>query len=357
MTPPPMPKKMYASGVLANIGMITLFILNFLIVIFGTKIIVYHIHYPPITWLRWMIESDSDGSRLEGVVFIVLFVIIITLYLICLAIIHIVVPLFSSLNRIVVLIQNTLNKLNPILHSDRLVLNRALVISSATLFPIYFISTYFLIISPTVNSNVSDIISKQEESIGIKHIGKPNIILEFLPPEFSFFTIWRAAYNRKTDEIIIYLSSWLLDPVPYDELVGHELGHYYIKKRMEGFPNVKNKNIVDFAKRLRRPIFRGNQSVCSRSILNEGISEYFKFKAVADHVIIARTIHADIPTKCPSHDRPIGYIEAYQAVKSIIDAHGESAIDYLWLYPPTRFDRESIASYQELALRELKERE
>jgi hypothetical protein len=304
-----------------------------------------------------MIESDSDGSRLEGVVFIVLFSIIITLYLIYLAIIHIVVPLFSSINRIVVLIQNTINTLNPNLHSDRLVLNRAFLISSATLFPIYFISTYFLIISPTVNSNVSDIISKQEESIGIKHIGKPNIILEFLPPEFSFFTIWRAAYNRKTDEIIIYLSSWLLDPVPYDELVGHELGHYYIKKRMEGFPNVKNKNIVDFTRRLRRPIFRGNQSVCSRSILKEGISEYFKFKAVADHVIIARTIHADIRTKCPSHDRPIGYIEAYQAVKSIIDAHGESAIDYLWLYPPTRFDRESIASYQELALRELKERE
>ena len=344
MTPLPTPKKTNAFGVLANAGAITLLILTIFIVFTMTQIIVYHIHYPPFTWLRRMIESDTEGGyQSELVFYIVLFAICIVLYLIWLVIFRFVVPLLPPLNRKVASIQYILNKLNPDV--------TPVVISFALLYSIFSLFTYMLIIKPSVNSNVSDIISRQEESIGIKHIGKPNILLKFLPREFDFSTFSRATYNPKNDEIKIYLLSWLWDPVPYDELVGHELGHFYIKKRMEGV------GFYQLLRKLVRPYSIGNLAACRRAIVNEGVSEYFRLKTVDDRVIIAGTIHAEIRTECPSLDMSIGYIEAYQVVKSIIDAHGESAIDYMLLYPPTRFDQESVASYQEQALRELKELE
>ena len=208
-------------------------------------------------------------------------------------------------------------------------------------------SSYFIVkdrvekgIQPYVESHLVAIIKDQEDKLGIQHFGIPRIVYEkqiLLYDGSVGFKEDRifGIYKAKTDEIhlsssylvtpdtnlINIIATTVFDPelANVEEILAHELGHFYIDKFNESLGRGSWSNRED-----------GNKAV------SEGISEYFR----------------KVLNNGGDGGVRLSYDMEFNLVKPIIDKYGKRGIDYLIANPPN-VKEESSLEYQNRVLEAL----
>lgn len=180
--------------------------------------------------------------------------------------------------------------------------------------------------------NLERIIKEQEEKLGIKHFGVPEVMyLPYLPEGLL------GIYNEKLNTIFIAINQHNME-----ETLDHELGHYYADGLHESldlgnwpiFPGGKNDNI-------------------GVKLISEGIAEYFSRKLNNREDNFK---DSDWPDNFDDFwTQRVIYSGGYHLVRPIIEEHGTNAIKYLILNTPGTNDLTNLPEYQKKCLKELEE--
>lgn len=189
--------------------------------------------------------------------------------------------------------------------------------------------------------SLEEVIKKQEDILGIKHSGKPEI-------KFISFPIRGilARYDSKKDIIEINPSFFFAR----SRLLSHELGHRY--------PNQLIKNLmgVDWPDYKKYPFnFEENDSGDKgKKMIYEGMAEYFELRTFADTVAMELK-HKDFDDYFKEEGFMPFYDVGYAIVKPILDKNIDLGIKYLTKNPPTNEELKDILAYRQRILREFEE--
>ncbi|HYD02870.1 MAG TPA: hypothetical protein VEC16_01080 [Alphaproteobacteria bacterium] len=219
-----------------------------------------------------------------------------------------------------------------------------------------FASTMQLIthnsISNYVKSDLTKIMRKQEEKLGIIHEGMPDV--GYYSSIFDKDVV--GTYNSKRDFVnidVLKVNVSGNNDVKYvysdnrqniDELLNHELGHFYVDKLSEriygrDWPKYSNLEELDDVIRLK--------------LISEGIAEYF------ENVMMNENLNAIPywPKKeylfIKEGNNPLLYKTGFHIVNPIINIYRTKGIEYLILNIPKREELDDLHGYQERILSEL----
>ncbi len=198
-----------------------------------------------------------------------------------------------------------------------------------------------------VESNLGKIIKEQEERLGIKHFGTPEISHENPPARQHYGPFVRGEYIAEEDKIFLplgnaitpeqnttnRLANFLSFGMLYNmkEVLDHELGHYYMDKLNE------SKGGGDWTS--------DNPGI---TLISEGIAQYFS---------ATMNNKEDIYNKWPETIFDWNIVDIYEGgchlVKPIVDKYGQKGIECLMENPPALKDFDNLPAYQNRVLEKL----
>lgn len=190
-----------------------------------------------------------------------------------------------------------------------------------------------------VTSNLGDIISSQEKTIGIKHFGLPKIVFKGCG-----FRGDRESYNPDTNTLTIYMprAHVHFSPLTTEDIIRHGLGHFYVDKLSESLGNGSwppdDKDNIDYVRK--RLVF-------------EGIGEYFRRKSFNEKDNFKDSQWPKTIEEFEKDAKSLYYTGGYHLVKPIIDKHGQKGIEFLITVPPEKEDLVDLPGYQRKALKYL----
>lgn len=191
----------------------------------------------------------------------------------------------------------------------------------------YFLRTNSL--KESLEEECADVMASQEEKLGIKHFGTPDILVSTTSPALGW-------YQSHEDTIYLSLEQAL---TPESALtLAHELGHYYADKLHERLGKGDWPQYSDE---------KSANDVCIK-IISEGIAEYFERCESYQSDDFKDEEWPQEHTEFWK-DR-VAYAGGYHLVKPIIDKHGKRGISYLIINTPKPDDLRNLGAYQERAL-------
>ncbi|MBS3085206.1 hypothetical protein J4225_00800 [Candidatus Pacearchaeota archaeon] len=206
------------------------------------------------------------------------------------------------------------------------------------------------IIKNYIKNDLKYEMANQEQILGIKYLGTPNIEYHMQP---EIINLAPGAYDAETDTIYINLhllterKSLKQDLLRVKKTLNHELGHFYTDKLSE---RLGKKDLFKFA---RGENYLGVEVYPERLIL-EGIAEYFDIEVNGGAHSFKDT---DWPTDLDAFNKTTAiYLGGYHLVKPIIDLYGEKGIECLIQNMPTKEDLLDIPEYQNKILGKLEEK-
>ena len=182
-----------------------------------------------------------------------------------------------------------------------------------------------------VESHLEEAMKKQEEVLGIKHIGKPTIVYGCHPYHDGVYKsyvdtisleICRAITPEKNISDILAKHLAQREPFDVKSVLDHELGHFYMDKLNE------SKGNGDYV------LFEGDQDWKGKNLIAEGIATYFERSLNKWEDPVAKIKESDIKAVEKMLKLYNVYEVGYRVVKPIIDGHGTKAIEYLIENPP-----------------------
>ena len=211
-------------------------------------------------------------------------------------------------------------------------------------------------IKPYVENNLTKIIQKQEEKMGLKHFDMPSVEYDLpkdLPQIIKISPAFVGLYRPEEDKI--YLITCIMRTKEFnlentiaeianfgfvndaEEVVYHELGHFYADKLSEylGWGNWPPKVV-------------GNDKFVGVKMVSEGIAEYFEHKSTGNEYDKPPEYLLNLEEF--KSDNDFFYNGGYQLVKPIIDKHGRIGIAYLIESPPELEDIIDLVKYQKRAI-------
>lgn len=214
-------------------------------------------------------------------------------------------------------------------------------------------------IQPYIEKNLTRLIEKQEQKMGIKHFGVPKVkygLPEDIPDIVKIAGAFRGFYTQENDTIYLVTGTLVTPENTWEDLLGnifnlgetkiadetlyHELGHYYADKlaEMVGLPG---------------DVALSKEEIVPKKIVSEGIAKYFEHKTMG-------TEYNNLPEYLDdlegfTSDTDFYYNGGYQLVKPIIDKYGDKGIAYLLIMPPTTQELLHLSRYQKEAMNFLEE--
>lgn len=205
-----------------------------------------------------------------------------------------------------------------------------------------------------VDTALPRIMAQQEQKLGIKYSGAPQIAV-FSGPAGASSAV--ADYDSESGTMKVY-SRRNFSEKGVNRSLSHELGHYYSDSllKLRGFQKELNSdstlNIQDL--RNRREILR-------KSMIAEGIAEYFS-RNTLDFLRDCRNIslgYNDYTDRFKDRGVESGEFvtnaflnNSYCLVAPILETDIDQGIEYLATHPPNENQLEKLRSYQEQAKKE-----
>jgi hypothetical protein len=203
-----------------------------------------------------------------------------------------------------------------------------------------------------VNRNLRPIMKKQEQVLGIRHRGVPNIKYGSCPAEGKD-DCPLAQYLPETDTILMNSNS--LELLAHSRtgevkttsftkyVIDHELGHFYGDKLSEANGNGNWPALLQ----------DGTYEDSGLAVAVEGVAAYFAEKMNPDHRLFS--CDGQWPRSYSEYNfNPELYEEAgFCTVDPILAKYGRRGILYLFSDPTTEQDMLELDKYQERALRKL----
>lgn len=186
-----------------------------------------------------------------------------------------------------------------------------------------------------VDAAYPGIMREQERRLGIAFVGEPNFSL--LPDDHSLFKMNTGCYDYTSKTIGVNVTG-IADSCKFqgscirrrlEKTLSHELGHFY-EDRL-GALSVQ-------------------PSPLRKSIVEEGVAEYFYFKTYQKDYHLEDVFNDSRWDESDWDDLDFFYPASLHLVKPILDLYGDKAIRYLLENPPLRLDTKSLQQYQAQAL-------
>ena len=244
------------------------------------------------------------------------------------------------------------------------VLGYSLYLSACIMFPLWQSRNS----EEYARKNLENRIQLQEEKLGIKHFGVPNLGFND-----EYLSATGGTYDAETDSIIIEVNNtkttysefnrWIekhleFEAMHVDEVLDHELGHFYMDKLSESLTGTNFPDYAALETELSDSLSQKEAdseqwaNYMATKFVSEGVAEYFRYET---------NPYAEKPdTFCFGDtitEHELVYEIGYWTVKLVIDKHGREGIIYMMNNLPYEFELFCPPCYKERILDDIERTE